>query len=349
MKNFIPNYRYIVDSARNIVPRRMPLYEHNISVKIMEKILGTNFSQLYNGNLDDKKEYFINYTKFFKQMGYDAISFERCIGTAMPGSGALGGHITGAIKTMKDFEKYPWDLVPEIFFDKYSTDFSILSEVMPEGMKVVGGPGNGVFECVQDIVGYTELSYISVDDPILYDLLFSKAGEMIYKIWKKFLKEFSHIIAVCRFGDDLGFKSATLLSPKDIKSRIIPQYRKIISLIHSYNKPFLLHSCGRIFDIMDDLIDIAEIDAKHSNEDQIAPFPYWIEKYGNRIALFGGIDTDVLCQYSESQIKKYVKDIIKQSRGCCGFAFGSGNSITDYVPVNNYIAMIESARESRKE
>ncbi|MDP2338519.1 MAG: hypothetical protein Q8N05_19130 [Bacteroidota bacterium] len=32
------------------------------------------------------------------------------------------------------------------------------------------------------------------------------------------------------------------------------------------------------------------IDAKHSNKDQIAPFSVWIEKYTNRIGLFGGFD-----------------------------------------------------------
>ncbi|MDR1030283.1 MAG: hypothetical protein LBL76_05370 [Treponema sp.] len=46
-------------------------------------------------------------------------------------------------------------------------------------------------------------------------------------------------------------------------------------------KPFLLHSCGCIFKVMDDLI-AARIDAKHSNEDAIAP-------YGRRIGNFGGL------------------------------------------------------------
>ena len=40
--------------------------------------------------------------------------------------------------------------------------------------------------------------------------------------------------------------------------------------------------CGYgIFEIMDDLIALG-IDAKHSNEDEIAPFEVWIEKYNDR-------------------------------------------------------------------
>lgn len=43
-----------------------------------------------------------------------------------------------------------------------------------------------------------------------------------------------------------------------------------------YNK-YINLSC-QLFDVMDDIINIAKIDAKHSNEDQIAPFPVWVEK-----------------------------------------------------------------------
>lgn len=218
---------------------------------------------------------------------------------------------------------------------------------MPAGMKAIGGPGNCVFECLQDIVGFTQLSYISVDDPELYKELFRKVGDVILAIWKEFLLKFGDVYTVCRFGDDLGFKSATLISPDDIRSNIITQYQRIIFLIHSFGKPFLLHSCGNIFEIMDDLIDVAKIDAKHSNEDAIAPFSTWIEKYGNRIGNFGGVDINILYLKSETEIKEYVNEVINYSIGNRGVALGSGNSIPDYIPPKNYIAMIEAVREAR--
>jgi uroporphyrinogen decarboxylase len=268
----------------------------------------------------------------------------------MPGSGSLGQHIPGVIKNRADFEKYPWDEVPSIYFDLYEEDFRTMTEVMPEGMKAIGGVGNGVFECVQDVVGYTDLCYIATDDPLLYNDLFKAVGDMMYKIWSMFLKKFADDFCVCRFGDDLGFKSNTLIPADDIRTKIIPGYAKIVELIHSYNKPFLLHSCGNIFDIMDDLIRVAKIDAKHSNEDQIAAFSVWVDRYGSDIGNFGGIDTDHLCRKSETEIKDIVKDTAAYcSHGKGGFALGSGNSIPDYVPAAGYLAMIEAAREYRGE
>ena len=48
---------------------------------------------------------------------------------------------------------------------RHTRYFEPLGEQMPPGMKAVGGVGFGLFECVQDLVGYTGLCYMSVDDP----------------------------------------------------------------------------------------------------------------------------------------------------------------------------------------
>lgn len=266
----------------------------------------------------------------------------------MPGSGALGGHIKGAIGNMEDFLKYPWDEVPDIYFERYGEGYKALMEVLPPGMKAVGGPGNGIFECVQDIVGYMDLCLISVDDPELYRMLFEKVGEQNRKIWERFLREYGDAYCVCRFGDDLGYKLNTLISDIDIKTHIIPQYKKIIDVVHSYNKPFLLHSCGCIFSVMDDII-AAGINAKHSNEDVIALFTEWVERYGDKIGNFGGIDTDAVCRLDRAEMREYITAVLDKCKGHGGLAFGSGNSIARYVPVENFITMTEIVRELRGE
>jgi uroporphyrinogen decarboxylase len=346
---FTPDFNNIVMAAKNNTPERMPIYEHVISESVMEIIMNKKFQDLYNGNRDDKREFFRNYNNFYKTMGYDTVTLERCIGSAMPGSSALSRHTPGVIKTREDFQKYPWKEVPSLFFKQFGEDFELMSEVMPAGMSAIGGVGNGLFECVQEIVGYTDLCYISFDDPELYDDLFKTMGNVMYEIWAEFLKKYGHIYCVCRFGDDLGFKSNTLIPSEDIKAKVIPQYARIIELIHSYNKPFLLHSCGNIFSVMDDLIEVAKIDAKHSNEDQIAPFSEWVDRYGDKIGNFGGVDTDHLCEKSEQEIKEIVREVVSYSVGHGGFALGSGNSIPEYVPAAGYLAMVEAAREARGE
>ncbi|MGI6315790.1 MAG: uroporphyrinogen decarboxylase family protein [Christensenellales bacterium] len=346
MYYFQPDYRNVVDAACNRASKRLPLYEHIISTQVLEEILGQPFSYLASGDEADKAEYFRRYVGFLKDHGYDIVPFECCVCGILPGGGALGAHKEGVIKTREDFEKYPWNELESAFFQLYTPYFAALGKMMPAGMKAVGGVGNGVFECVQDLTGYIDLCYIRSDDPELYHDLFSTMGNVIASIWKRFLTEWGDVYCVMRFGDDLGFATSTLLPPGDIQEYIIPQYKKVIEAVHQANKPFLLHSCGNIFNVMNDLI-AAGIDAKHSNEDKIATFPVWVENYGDRIGNFGGIDMNCLCELDKQQMREYIADIIKRCGGHGGFAFGTGNSIADYIPAESYLNMIEIVREIR--
>ena len=347
---FIPDYQNIVNAAENKPSSRIPVYEHIIAPKIMETMQGKKFEQLLEGNYSDKQEFFRNYSGFFKDYGYDAVSFELGVPQVMPGSGALRDNAEGAIKNRADFDAYPWDAIPDFFFEKYREFYRAFGETMPPGMKGIGGVGYGVFEIVQDLVGFQELCYIKVDDEDLYAALFSKVGGLLANIWDRFLKEFADIFCVCRFGDDLGFKSSTLISAEDIRLHIIPQYRRLADLAHAHGKPMLFHSCGYLFDVMDDIISGSKIDAKHSNEDVIAPYSRWIDDYGDKIGNFGGLDTDVLCASSSVDVVAYTTDIYRlcEKKGR-GVAIGSGNSIPDYVDPARYGQAIDTIRRLRGE
>ena len=52
-----------------------------------------------------------------------------------------------------------------------------------------------------------------------------------------------------------------------------------------------------------------------------------------------------VCNASENEVKEYVHNLLKDAIKFPGFALGTGNSVPDYMPVKNYVAMIESARD----
>ncbi len=168
-------------------------------------------------------------------------------------------------------------------------------------------------------------------------------------IWSDFLQRYSHAFVACRFGDDLGFKSSLLTNPTTLRQHVFPTYKRVIDLVHGSERPFLFHSCGCIFEVMDDILELG-IDAKHSNEDGIAPFDRWIEDYGWQIGLLGGFDMDFLCTKSPDDVYTAVLEQGKRFRASArGYALGSGNSIPDYVPVENYMAMIRAAQAIRQD
>ena len=345
--DFEPDYRHIAAAANNKRPSRLPVYEHYISPAIMEEALGRSFADLQNGSESELREFFTNFCRFFKEMTYDTVSYEVCITEILPDHGAIMGGRPGPIQNRRDFESYPWNELPRIYWKKAEKNFDMLCQCLPAGMKALGGIGNGILEISEDLVGFEYLGYMQADDPELFAELYRRIGELMATLWTSFLQRYTEHFCVCRVGDDLGHKTGTLLAPRTIVTHIVPQYRRIISLVHKAQRPFLWHCCGNIFEVMEPVIE-AGIDCKHSNEDVIAPFEKWIDRYGSRIGLFGGIDVDVLCSDTPGEIYEQVLDKGRLYRNIAnGYALGSGNSIPDYVPLEGYMAMLRAAQQIR--
>ncbi|HHX64308.1 MAG TPA: uroporphyrinogen-III decarboxylase-like protein, partial [Chloroflexi bacterium] len=109
-------------------------------------------------------------------------------------------------------------------------------------------------------------------------------------------------------------------------------------------RPYLLHSCGNLSKIMDDLIFDVGIDAKHSFEDTIEDVIEAKQQYGDQIALLGGIDVDFLCRATEEQVRERVRRTLEACMPGGGYCLGTGNSVANYIPLNNYLAMVDEGR-----
>ncbi len=349
MRVFEPNYQHLVDAAWNREARRLPLYEHGFDASVVERILGQEVRPLLGGDLADKTEAIRRLCRFAADHGYDCLPFERgTVGVIQGGAGVLG-HGKSLITSPEDLRNYPWDQKRDEYAALYRDDFEALRRGLPAGMKAVGGVGFGVFETLQDFVPYQELALLQMDEPEVWTALWVKVGELYDSLWQWVLENYSDCFAVCRFGDDLGFRSSTLLDPRDIRTHILPHYRRVIDRVHALGKPFLLHSCGKIYEVMDDLIALG-IDAKHSNEDAIDPFDVWVTRYGDRIGNFGGVEMNLLTNGTVAEVKAYVADLLgKVARGHGGIAIGTGNQVSSYTEPALFIAMTEAVREWRGE
>ncbi len=344
---FKPDYRNVLQVLYNKKPERLPLYEHHIDVPFISKYLNEEIT-LQGNKPKDYEDYYSKIIHFWKDMTYDAFDYEAAICDIYPDHGAILGGRPGPIQNRDDFNKYPFEEIPEIFWNTYTPHLEALRKVIPPGMKAYGGCGYGIFESSQDLVGFEYLCTMQFLDPELFRDIFQKIGDLYVKLWSELIRKYDDLFVFYRMGDDLGFKTSTLLAPDTIKEHILPQYKKVIDLVHQSGKKFLLHSCGNIFSIMDDIIDL-KIDAKHSNEDQIAPFEKWIELYNDKIGLFGGIDVNILSLNTYDEVFEIVLEKGTKYRNMAkGYGLGSGNSIPDFVSTDGFKAMIDATAEIRR-
>ena len=293
MDTFEPDYRNILKVLYNQRPDYLPLYEHNIDAPFISKCTGEELSLAACKSQSDLDCYFGKYISFWKKNTYDAFSYEAAICEILPEHGAILGGKLGPIQTRDDFNKYPFEDIPRIFWETYEPRLQSIRRMMPAGMKAYGGCGYGIFETAQDLVGYESLCTMQYLDPELFADLFQKIGELYETLWSRMVDEFDDLFVFYRMGDDLGHRTSTMLEPDTIRHFILPQQQKVIDIVHRKNKKFLLHSCGNIMSIMPDILKMG-IDAKHSNEDQICLFDVWIDNYADKIGLFGGFDMNYL-------------------------------------------------------
>lgn len=345
-KEFVPDYTNLLQVVSNKKSVRLPLYEHHIDAPFISKVLGEELSP-ENLNANELIDYYRKIIGFWKDMTFDGFDFEAAICDILPGHGAIMGGMLGPIQTRNDFENYPWKEIPIIFKKKYTPHFEAIRKTLPKGMKAFGGCGYGIFEASQDLVGYEPLCIMQCLDPDLFRDLFVRIGNLWIELWTWVISNYHDLFVFYRMGDDLGHKTSTMLDPDVIRKHILPQHKRIIDLVHASGKKFLLHSCGNIFPLMDDIIGLG-IDAKHSNEDQIAPFMEWIEKYSGKIGLFGGFDLNLLVLDKPDDI---FQTVVKQGTvfraKAIGYGLGSGNSIPVYIPVDGFMAMVEAAKTIR--
>lgn len=244
---------------------------------------------------------------------------------------------SGPIQSWDDFTNFPW---PEI----QNADLSALEwceKNLPEGMKVYDLTTH-IFENLSWSLGFETMCYKLYDEPDLVQAVADRVGDF-YLEFTKLLCDF-HCVGVIWGSDDMGFKTQPLMSPDKLRELILPWHKKAARIAHENDKPYFLHACGHIEDIMDDLIDDVKIDAKHSFEDAIMPVTEVCEKYGDRAGILGGIDMDILCRSDEETIRKKVRETLDACFPGGGYCLGSGNTIANYMPLENYLAMMDEGR-----
>lgn len=242
----------------------------------------------------------------------------------------------GPIQSREDLEGYPWPRVTE----EALAECHYVAARMPDGMGMFVAHGDGFLEAVMNnLVGYESMCMMLYDDPELLRDIIDRAGQVVYDAAVA-MADVPRSAGVF-MGDDMGFTTSTLFPPDFYRSYILPWHRKLAEAIHRKGQLYMLHSCGKIDEIMPDFIRDVKIDAKHSFQRGAYDIVDYKKEYGKDIALLGGVDVDQLCRLEEAELRAYVRGILDACMPGGRYALGSGNSITTYVPLQNYFIMLE--------
>lgn len=215
---------------------------------------------------------------------------------------------------------------------------------------VVLNLSNGPVHQCQYVRGYGTWLEDLLLRPVFAEALMDRVADILIQIANRALEEAGAYVDLVTFGDDIATQNATLVRPDLYRKMIKPRHKALADTIHRHGKPLLYHSCGSVYTLVRDLIEVG-IDAL--NPVQVSAAEMATDRlkreYGSDLAFWGGIDTHrVLPRGTPAEVTEEVKRRIDDLHGNGGYVLSAVHNIQPEVPPENVVAMYQAGLEYGK-
>ena len=147
------------------------------------------------------------------------------------------------------------------------------------------------------------------------------------------------------FGDDWGQQHGLIMGPTLWREFFKPRAALSYKRCHEKGMLVMIHSCGDVSSIMDDLVEIG-VDVFNPFQPEVMDIVEIKKKYGSRLSFFGGMSTQNVLPYaSPEEVKKETKHLIDNIGRQGGYIFSPAHDVPKDVPIENMLAMIEVLKD----
>ena len=224
-----------------------------------------------------------------------------------------------------------------------------VAERKKENRAIVGLFGGSIFEAGLRNLGYeTSMEALLLQQDFMAEY-YKQMTEAHLKNLEIYLDAIGSDIDVIQVADDLGSQESLLLSPDIYRRLIFPCQARIFNYIHKRfpNLCVLLHSCGAISPLLDDLVEAGvdainpvQISAKNMDPRQLK------KRYGSSLVFWGGgCDLQHVAGKSVKDIKAEVRELVEIFKPQGGFVFNTVHNIQAGVDPEQIMAIFDSAKE----
>lgn len=290
--------------------------------------------------------------EFARLAGYDFIKLQPAIdmnpGKVMPAGGAQIGKLqaggpdrrwadehSGVIMNWADLERFEWPRAEDVSYARLEE----ACRTLPDEIGLVGQYGD-IYTLVWESMGFETFAATLYEDPDLVAALFEKVGSIVTNLYENMAT--MDRIGAMWFSDDLAYTGGLMIAPEFFREYLFPWVKRMGDLCRQRNIPFLYHSDGVLWEVMDDLLACG-VTALHPIEPKSMDVAEVKRRSGGKLCVLGSIEVDLLARGTTAQIEAMVEDHLRRAAPGGGFAIGSSNSVPEYARYENYIALLEAA------
>ncbi|NDW11407.1 methyltransferase [Bacteroides sp. 214] len=191
-----------------------------------------------------------------------------------------------------DVERFDWP-DPEKYIDPAECA-RVVSEV-PAGYAIMGVSWSAHFQDACAAFGMETALMTMVMNPDMFKAVINRITDFYLRANEIFYKATQGKIHAVLIGNDFGSQNNLMVSPEMLREFVFDGTKKMIEQAKKYNLKVVHHSCGSIYDVIPDLIELG-VDVIHPIQALAAKMePQRLhDDFGSKVSFCGGVDAQYL-------------------------------------------------------
>jgi len=329
---------------------RVPNFEILVEDQHVEKLLGRKAGNTLGVGGDPAKGseasegvrpmYPADYIELCRLIGQDMIAMEAFwtpLKHIRP-DGSTGPITDRSIKSRADMANIIWPGEAEIE-ERLAYVREYVDAARGTGIGVVLG-GFCIFQTLYEfVIGMHDCMIMIYEDRNFLNELMSRSADYYVELVRRAID--IGIDAVFA-ADDFAFKSGLFVRPEVFEEIWRPHFDRILEPLRNAGVPIVFHSDGKVDDAVEMLLEMG-VNCLTPMDPSGIDYRDFKKRYGSRVTLHGNMDlTWPLATGTPEDVEADVREHMDALKPGGRWIAGSSHSIVNYIPHDNFIAMINA-------
>ncbi len=210
------------------------------------------------------------------------------------------------------------------------------------GEIAVFGSVRGTFGFLFIALGLENMTIALYEDPDLLKEIIEAADDFWTRLGLRLIEAGCDALYV---ANDMGMNGKTLISPAQLREFFFPSLKKQIATWKAAGGRVLLHSCGNVDAVLEDLADMGIDGLNNIQVRSGMDLASVKERIGDRVTIVGNVDaTGIMCQSDKSKITDAIRAVIETAGGDGGLIVATDHSFHEGIPTENVLWFLQEAK-----